>query len=653
MYEDKELQEYRDLLTTPDHFEEGFNWKTILGAIFIGFLMMPGSMYLQLVIGTGIGPAARWVTIILFAEIAKRSYTELKQQEIFLLYYMAGAALSSPFQGFLWNQYLVQSDAARMLGVAEFIPTWIAPAQESGSLIARTFFHRDWLIPILFLVGSQIIQRVDQFGLGYALYRITSDVEKLPFPMAPVAALGTMALAESTEDKQKSWKWRVFSIGAMIGLAFGAIYVLLPTVSGLIFTQPIRLIPIPWVDLTRHTEGVLPAVATGIQLDLGLLFVGMVLPFWAVIGGVAGLLITVVANPILYHQGILNRWHQGMGTVDTVFANNFDFYLSFGIGLGLAIAFVGIWHVMRSFGNNKSGQRGSFKDLFRPPPGRGDFNFWISIGIYVSSTLAYVALCVWLVPNFPWIFFLAYGFIYTPVISYITARMEGIAGQFVSLPLVREASFIAGAKFFGYQGIEIWYAPIPIHNYGEATVSFRQIELTGTSIRGIIKAEIVVFPVVMVASLLFSQFIWRLAPIPSSSYPYAQELWHLQALNMLLMQTSTLEGNSLFFQALKGSYVLSGLGFAIVMYALLTLLGLPVLLIYGVVRGLGQTTPHGLILEVIGALLGRFFFLKRYGTMWRQYAPVLLAGFSCGMGLTGMFAMGFTLILKSLGRLAY
>ena len=47
---------------------------------------------------------------------------------------------------------------------------------------------------------------------------------------------------------------------------------------------------------------------------------------------------------------------------------------------------------------------------------------------------------------------------------------------------------------FGYQGIEIWYAPIPIHNYGEATVNFRQIELTGTSIRGVIKAEIVVSP---------------------------------------------------------------------------------------------------------------------------------------------------------------
>ena len=653
MYEDKELQEYRDLLKTPDHFEEGFDWKAIIGAIFIGFLMMPGSMYLQLVIGSGIGPAARWVTIILFAEIAKRSHTELKQQEIFILYYMAGAALASPFQGLLWNQYLVQSDAARMLGLTEFIPNWVAPQPESASLLVRTFLHRDWLIPILLLVGTQFIQRIDHFGLGYALYRITSDVEKLPFPMAPVGALGTMALAESTEEKQKSWKWRIFSIGGVIGLAFGGIYVLLPAVSDLLFAEPIRLIPIPWIDLTRHTEEVLPAVATGIQLDLGLIFLGMVLPFWAVIGGLIGLIITIVANPILYGHGILHRWHQGMGTVDTVFANSFDFYLSFGIGLGLAIAFVGIWHVLRSFSNSGPGKRGSFKDLFKPPPGRGDFNFWISIGIYVFSTLSYVGLCVWLVPNFPWIFFLGYGFIYTPIISYITARMEGIAGQFVSLPLVREASFIAGARFFGYQGIEIWYAPIPIHNYGEATVNFRQIELTGTSIRGIIKAEIVVFPVVMVASLLFSQFIWRLAPIPSSSYPYAQELWHLQALNTLLMQTSTLEGNSLFFQALNGSYVLIGMGFGIITYFLLALFGLPILLVYGVVRGLGQTIPHGLILEVAGALLGRFFFLKRYGAMWRQYAPVLLAGFSCGMGLTGMFAMGFTLILKSLGRLAY
>ncbi len=653
MNNDKELQEYRDLLKPPDHFEEGFDWKTVVGAVFIGFLMMPGSMYLQLVIGQGIGPAARWVTIILFAEIAKRSYTELKQQEIFLLYYMAGAALASPFSGLLWQQYLVQSDAARMLGLTEFIPAWIAPQPGSESLLERTFFHRDWMIPILLLVGSQIVQRIDHFGLGYALYRITSDVEKLPFPMAPVGALGTMALAESTEEKETSWKWRVFSIGGVIGLAFGAVYVLLPAVSGLIFTEPIRLIPIPWIELTPYTEKILPAVATGIQFDLGLFFIGMVLPFWAVIGGLIGIIVTFIANPILFEHGILHRWHPGMETVETVFANNFDFYMSFSIGLGLAIGFIGIWSVVQSFRGEHAKSRASWSNLFEPPEGRGDINFWFSIGIYFFSTLAYVGMCLFLVPNFPWIFFLLYGFIYTPLISYISARMEGIAGQFVSLPLVREASFIAGAKFFGYQGIEIWYAPIPIHNYGEATVHFREIELTGTSIRGIIKAELVVFPVVMIASLLFSQFIWQLAPIPSSNYPYAQELWHLQALNSLLMQTSTLDGNSLFFQALSAPIIFSGIGLGMILYSVLNTLGLPVMLVYGVVRGLGQSTPHAFILEVCGALIGRYFFQKKYGAMWRQYAPVLLAGFSCGMGLTGMFAMGCTLILKSLGKMAY
>lgn len=652
MYDDKELAEYRDLLPTPTHFEEGFDWKTIVGAVFIGFLMMPGSMYLQLVIGSGIGPAARWVTIILFAEIAKRAYTELKQQEIFLLYYMAGAAMASPFHGLLWNQYLVQSDAAKMLGLTDLIPTWVAPGPDSDSLLSRTFLHRDWLVPILLLVGSQIVQRIDHFGLGYALYRVTSDVEKLPFPMAPVGALGTMALAESTEDRKTGWKWRVFSIGGMIGLAFGAIYVLFPVVSGLVFTEPVRLIPIPWADFTRNTEAWLPAVATGIQFDLGLVFTGMVLPFWAVIGGLVGLVITIVANPILYSHGILHRWRQGMGTVDTVFANNFDFYMSFGIGLGLAIGAIGIWQVAKSLRQGGVGGA-AYKALFTTNKARGDINFWVSIAIYVFSTLAYIGLCLWLVPQFPWLFFVLYGFIYTPLISYITARMEGIAGQFVSLPLVREASFIAGARFFGYQGIEIWYAPIPIHNYGKATVDFREIELTGTSLRGIIKAEIVVFPVVMVASLLFSQFIWQLAPIPSASYPYAQELWHLQALNTLLMQTSTLEGNSLFFQALNGWYVSAGLGLGLVVYMLLMIFGLPVLLVYGIVRGLGQSVPHGLILEVVGALVGRYYFLKLYGARWRQYAPVLLAGFSCGMGLMGMFAMGATLILKSLGKLAY
>ncbi len=478
MREDRELQEYRQILPSPDRFEDGFGWKAIIGALFIGFVMMPGSMYLNLVIGTGVGPAARWVTIILFAEIAKRSYTKLKQQELFVLYYMAGAALSSPFSGLLWNQYLIQSEAARILGLSHLIPSWIAPPLDSSSYAERSFFHRDWLVPILLLIGFELIQAVDHFGLGYALYRLTSDGEKLPFPLAPVGALGTMALTESANREETGWRWRTFSIGAMIGLTFGFLYLFLPSASGVVLTEPLRLIPIPWIELTDVTEGLLPAVATGIQLDLSLLFIGMVLPFWAVIGGAIGFFITLVANPLLYHHGILHHWHRGMKTVDTVFANNFDFYMSFGIGLGMAIAVAGIVHMAVMLRKTERiPWREKLQRLFAVPPGRGDFSLWISILIYGSSTLAYVVLCHNLVPGFPLIFLVAYGFLYTPLISYISARMEGVAGQFVSLPMVREASFIMASKFFGYQGLDIWYAPIPIHNYGGATVGFREIEL--------------------------------------------------------------------------------------------------------------------------------------------------------------------------------
>jgi hypothetical protein len=56
---------------------------------------------------------------------------------------------------------------------------------------------------------------------------------------------------------------------------------------------------------------------------------------------------------------------------------------------------------------------------------------------------------------------------------------------------------------------------------------------------------------------------------------------------------------------------------------------------------------------LLGALLARYYFEKRFGLKWRQYAPVLLAGFSCGMGLISMFSLGCLLISKAVFQLPY
>src|ERR1700677_5061799 len=97
----------------PSTFEEGFTLKTAIGAFFIALFMLPGGMYLALVARQGVGDAAEWVTIVLFAEVARRSYAPLRKQEVYILFYMAltltavvnadrGLA-GGPFANLIWN----------------------------------------------------------------------------------------------------------------------------------------------------------------------------------------------------------------------------------------------------------------------------------------------------------------------------------------------------------------------------------------------------------------------------------------------------------------------------------------------------------------------------------------------------------------------
>src|SRR5208283_1975860 len=123
----------------------------------------------------------------------------------------------------------------------------------------RSFFHRAWLMPIILMVAGQVLGRLDHFGLGYVLYRLTSDVERLPFPMAPVGAMGVTALADASGG-QETWRWRVFSFGAMLGISFGAVYLALPAISGAFLPEPLSIFPLPWKDLTENSERALPAV---------------------------------------------------------------------------------------------------------------------------------------------------------------------------------------------------------------------------------------------------------------------------------------------------------------------------------------------------------------------------------------------------------
>ncbi|MBA4387229.1 MAG: peptide transporter [Verrucomicrobia bacterium] len=652
--QDTELEQYRGLMTPPQEFADGFSWKTVIGAIFLGMVMMPASMYLALFAGgdSTISSASQWVTIIIFAEIARRSLKDLRMQEVYILFYMAGLAVSSPFSGLLWNQYFVQSDFANAMGIAQEIPSWYAPSGEVIREAGRTFFTRAWLGPILLVAAGLIIHTIDNYGLGYVLYRLTNDVEELPFPMAPVGASGIVALTETKENREK-WRWRCFSIGGMMGIVFGIIYIGVPAITGLLLVKPVQLIPIPWIDFTPQLSQVLPATPINLMVDLGAFLAGMVIPFWAVVGGLLGVVMTLVLNPVLHSHGLLPGWRPQMGFIDAQFSNNVDFYLSFGIGLTIAVTLVSLARIasplLRSFRRTGPADLAGggmrlpqlWQKLVTNNVKRGDFSIFIALAVYVFNSAFWIALSCWLVPGFPWVFFALYAAIYTPLISYATAKMEGLCGQAVTVPMIREATYILS----GYQGVKIWFAPAPLPNYGIATVHFRVLELTGTKIISQIKTQLVVIPVIIVSSLVFSNMLWQMAPVPSDAYPYAQKMWDLTAKNACLTYSSTMGGNSLFMNAWNWKYFGWGLGSGTALYATLSTFGLPTLLFFGLVRGMGAA-PGSLVFQFLGALFGRFYMRRRFGDAWLKYAPVLLAGYACGMGLVAMVSVSITILAK-------
>ena len=153
--------------------------------------------------------------------------------------------------------------------------------------------------------------------------------------------------------------------------------------------------------------------------------------------------------------------------------------------------------------------------VFTVPQGRGDFPIWIALGLYAVATTALIGIAAWLLPGFSqfiW-FFLFFGFVFTPFQSFVNARLVGLVGQTVEIPFVREATIILS----GYRGVDIWFIPFPIGNYGAQTQKFREIELTGTQFTSIMRAEIFIVPIILFTSFLYGSYIWKLAPIPSAS----------------------------------------------------------------------------------------------------------------------------------------
>jgi hypothetical protein len=307
------------------------------------------------------------------------------------------------------------------------------------------------------------------------------------------------------------------------------------------------------------------------------------------------------------------------------------------LGLGAAVV------VLR----RRRATRGRAAD--KPPAGRGDIPIPLSLLFYAVSTTGTIILCHMLVPKFPIWILIGFGFVYTPIVSYISARMKGLTGMPQGFPYVKEGCFVLS----GYKGVDIWSAPIPLGDAGQGAQTFREVELTGTRFTSLFKAQLFMLPVAVISSLLFWSLIWRMGEIPSAQYPYAATFWPVGAFNWCLWATATTSGSAFFLSAIKWPVIACGAGFSLVAYALVALVGAPSLFFYGIVAGMAGD-PMGYLPQFGGALLGRYYFARVYGpTEWHRRTPVLAAGFACGFGLIGMAAVAIALVSKAVSQMPF
>jgi hypothetical protein len=106
-------------------------------------------------------------------------------------------------------------------------------------------------------------------------------------------------------------------------------------------------------------------------------------------------------------------------------------------------------------------------------------------------------------------------------------------------------------------------------------------------------------------------------------------------------------------KALKPKVIAASFGVGLLIYILMNHFGLPAMFFYGFVGGI-HAIPGNTLMIFIGALLGRYYFARRFGEhRWRAYTPVLAAGYGCGWGLVSMICIALTLIAKSVSYMPY
>jgi hypothetical protein len=625
----------------------GLTWKSVLALVFAAATILPVNLYLQLVSGATIASAATYITLVVLTELGAMLGSPITKQEAFIMFMLTSIVAGSPvYINFVYRSYFVTSpitwtfrDPCTGKPLPEVVPSFWAPPYNSPAHALRSLLHPDFILP-------QLISHL-QFGVLFIVMEIALtmfvsslylEAEPLPFPLAEVNYSLIETLAERTEERMG-----IFIVSMIVGAFYSFIAYGIPTIMMGLFNVSMQLIPIPWIDLTMGYWGVekfLPGACFGISTDILTFATGFILPLrvlaYIMVGSVAtwvfgNWLALTTFKP--YFPEWVSEWKSGMSLSLVWQRSLLRVWIGPQIGFVIGLSILSFVWSYKAIGK-------AVKSIVKISFARGSPSAmrW-SLPMFIGAALCSLIFFHMLVPDFP-LYIAALTIPLSFLLAVVVTRVRGETTVYAYPPYLWWILIYAS----GYPKVDAFFFQPVIGGSSTPlwTEALKVARLTDTRETDFFKGFILAWVLYCVFSLIFVQFFWLMAPIPSYVYPWTVISWPIQAITESMWHTRqiTARVDTMLF----GFTLVLALGGLQLALARLTGFTLDIVsLISGT-----ATIPPAAVSMLIGGLLGNYVLRKAMGeTRWREERALMVAGIATGGGIVTGILAALVLMFKS------
>jgi len=636
-----------------EEWKSGLTWRVILAIIYGAVVLMPVEIWGSLMIGTI--PRLTWAVVIFFYWLSLLYGKPLTKQEILVMFAAVGTAIYAGvglnFSGMFYRVWFSNSPIAYAYGLNKYLPSWYVPANELIRTQAlRTFLHPSWLPVFAVSALFWILNVIIGLSLGFFFYQLFVEVEKLPFPMARVSVEVITELEE-----REPMRMRIFIVFALLGFIYSLIAYGVPVLSQAIVGYQITLIPYPWLDMTATFQESLPGSMIGLDTNLLSYMMGFILPQNVVICMFIGSFISsVIGNPIVvwYFPELIPKWVNfpwGMRLADILFWSSI--YVWYSVSIGMAFAVLGEQII-----KGRKGLVTAFRNLMKltyEARRIGMFSLKLILVLYLTLTILWFSIVAFiLIPGFP-IPPLIFLIIIWPIIyGFITIRAFAETGFYIEIPHFIPNILILTMESYKIPihsklGIWPWFTPLGVSSGQGWCSTFFVCKGVRCTFSSYIKAVLLIAtPITIVLNLIYSEYLWRISPIPSPLFPYAQIFWPVTAAQRALWYTRKIYG-------LNPSLILYSLVGTAIVQVITTILKIPFSSV-GLLWGIGSPLPSPLAV-FIGLLIFRLAcrIFRKEENVIRRYAYLMVGGYSVGLAVAMATAISIAIFVRSIWVLPY